>query len=152
MVQWLSIHLPVKGTQVWSLVPEDPRFHRIPKPVYHSYLSPHALEPGKAPQWEARTLQLESSPRSTTTSFPGSSDGKASACNAGELVGKIPWRRKWHPTPALLPGKFHGWRSLVGYSPWGRKESDTTEQPHWHWPQLEKACTQQQRPSTTKNK
>ena len=35
---------------------------------------------------------------------------------------------KWHPTPVLLPGKSHGRRSLVGYSPWGRKESDTTEQ------------------------
>ena len=38
------------------------------------------------------------------------------------------WRRQWHPTPVLLPGKLHGWRSLVGYSPWGHKESDTTEQ------------------------
>ena len=37
------------------------------------------------------------------------------------------WRRKWQHTPVLPPGKFHGWRSLVGYSPWGRKESDTTE-------------------------
>ena len=36
-------------------------------------------------------------------------------------VRKIPWRRKWQPTPVLLPRKFHGWRSLVGYSPWGRK-------------------------------
>ena len=34
-------------------------------------------------------------------------------------------RRRWHPTPVLLPGKPHGWRSLVGYSPWGREESDT---------------------------
>ena len=42
-------------------------------------------------------------------------------------VGKIPWRRKWQPTPVLLPGEFHGGRRLVGYSPWGRKESDTTE-------------------------
>jgi len=39
----------------------------------------------------------------------------------------IPWRRKWQPTPVLLPGKFHGLRSLVGYSPWGCKESDMTE-------------------------
>ena len=38
------------------------------------------------------------------------------------------WRRQWQPTPVLLPGKSHGWRSLVGCSPWGRKESDTTEQ------------------------
>ena len=41
--------------------------------------------------------------------------------------GKIPWRRKWQPTPVFLPGESHGQRSLVGYSPWGRKESDTAE-------------------------
>ena len=43
------------------------------------------------------------------------------------------WRRQWHPTPVLLPGKSHGWRSLVGCSPWDREESDTTEQPHLHF-------------------
>ena len=43
-------------------------------------------------------------------------------------VGKIPQRREWQPTPVFLPRKFHGWRSLVGYSPCGHKESDTTEQ------------------------
>ena len=37
-------------------------------------------------------------------------------------VGKMPWRRKWQSTPVFLPGKSHGWRSLVGYCPWGRKE------------------------------
>ena len=42
-------------------------------------------------------------------------------------VGKIPWERKWRPTPVFLPGESHGQRSLVGYSPWGRRESDTTE-------------------------
>ena len=41
---------------------------------------------------------------------------------------KDPWRRKWQPTPVFLPGEFHGQRSLAGYSPWGCKESDTTEQ------------------------
>ena len=40
---------------------------------------------------------------------------------------KIPGRRKWLPTPAFLPGEFHGQRSLVGCNPWGPKESDTTE-------------------------
>ena len=45
----------------------------------------------------------------------------------------IDWRRQWHPTPVLLPGKSHGQRSLVGCSPWGRKESDTTEQLHFHF-------------------
>ena len=42
-------------------------------------------------------------------------------------VRKIPWRRKWQPTPVFLPGKFHGQKSLVGCSPWSHKESDTTE-------------------------
>ena len=42
-------------------------------------------------------------------------------------VMKIPWRREWLPTPVFLLGEFHGQRSLVGYSPWGLKESDTTE-------------------------
>ena len=43
------------------------------------------------------------------------------------------WRRQWHPTPVLLPGKSHGRRSLVGGSPWGRTESDTTERLHFHF-------------------
>ena len=42
-------------------------------------------------------------------------------------VRKIPWRRKWQPTPVFLPGEFHGQRSLVDYSPRGHKELDTTE-------------------------
>ena len=63
--------------------------------------------------------------------FHFGSDGKISACNAGD-PGSIPGlerslgkgngfrRRQWEPTPVLLPGESHGWRSLVGYSPWGR--------------------------------
>ena len=65
--------------------------------------------------------------------FPGSSDGKASAYNEGDL-GLIPELGRSDPlekglvtTSVFLPGKSHGWRSLVGYSPWGRKESDKTE-------------------------
>ena len=41
-------------------------------------------------------------------------------------------RRKWQPTPVLLPGKSHEWRSLVGYSPWGHEELDMTERLHFH--------------------
>ena len=57
--------------------------------------------------------------------------------NAGDgfdpRVGKIPWRRKWLTTPVFLSVESHGQRrSLVGYSPWGRKESDTTEQLGMH--------------------
>ena len=46
-------------------------------------------------------------------------------------AGKIPWRREWLPTPVFLPGKFHGQRSLVNYSPRGHKESGTTERRHF---------------------
>ena len=52
-------------------------------------------------------------------------------------IRKIPWRRKWQSTPVFLPGKFHGQRSLVGYSPWDCKELDTTEQLSMHAPSLD---------------
>ena len=63
--------------------------------------------------------------------FLGGSDSKSVCLQCRRpgfdpQVGKIPWRRKWQPTPVLLPGKSHGQRSLVDYSPWGRKESDMT--------------------------
>ena len=62
---------------------------------------------------------------------------KASAYNAGDPglipgLGRFPWRRKWQPTPVLLPGKSHGQRSLVAYGPWGCKKSDTTKQLRFH--------------------
>ena len=47
-------------------------------------------------------------------------------------VMKIPWRRKWQPTPVFLPGKSHGQRSLGGYSSWGHKMSDTTQKLRMH--------------------
>ena len=58
--------------------------------------------------------------------FPGGSEGKASVCNVGDRgstpgLGRFPWRRKCQPTPVRLPGKFHGQRSLKGYSPWSCK-------------------------------
>ena len=67
-----------------------------------------------------------------TTKCTGGSDSKESACNVGDLgfgpwIGKIPWRRAWQLTTVFLPGEFHGQRTLVGYSPSGCKESDTTE-------------------------
>ena len=47
-------------------------------------------------------------------------------CRFKPWVRKIPWRRKWKPTPVFLPGKSHGQRSVAGYSPWGCKKSDMT--------------------------
>ena len=48
-------------------------------------------------------------------------------CRFDPWVEKIPWKRAWQPTSVFLPGECHGQRSLAGYSPWGCKESDTTE-------------------------
>ena len=67
--------------------------------------------------------------------------GKESACQCRRYkrlgfdlwIEKIPWRRKWQATPLFLLGKFHGQRSLVGYSPWGCKDSDPTKHAYmWH--------------------
>ena len=67
--------------------------------------------------------------------FPDGTSGKEPACQCrrhkrqrfSPWIGKISWRREWQPTPVFLLGESHGQRSLQGYSPWGRKESDTTE-------------------------
>ena len=69
----------------------------------------------------------ESQTRLSDFTLPGDSDSKESIYNSGDPGSiprweKIPWRRAWQPTPVVLPGEFHGQRSLVGYSPWGRKE------------------------------
>ena len=55
------------------------------------------------------------------------SAGQCRRCGFDPWVRKISWRRKWQPTPVSWPGKCHGQRSLVGYSPWGWKKSDMTE-------------------------
>ena len=75
--------------------------------------------------------------------FPGGASGKAPACfcrghkryGFNAWVGKTPWRRAWQPTPVILAGKSHGQRNLAGWSQWGHKESDTTEE-------TQHACTQ----------
>jgi len=78
---------------------------------------------------------LPSEPKGSPRGFPRGASDKESACQYrrqkrhrfNPWVGKIPWRKKWQPTPVFLPGESHGQRSLAGYSPRGHKESDTTE-------------------------
>ena len=67
-----------------------------------------------------------------TSGLPGWHGGRESACQCRRRwfvpgVRKTPWSRKWQPTPVFLPGESHGQRSLAGYSPWGHRESDTTD-------------------------
>ena len=71
------------------------------------------------------------------TGLPRWFSGKQSACQCrrhrfNSWIRKIPWRRKGQPTPVFLPGKSPGQRSLADYSPWGHKESDTTERLSMH--------------------
>ena len=81
--------------------------------------------------------------------IPGGACGKESAsqcrsrgrCRFDPWVGKIPLRRKWHPTPVFLPEKFHGQRSFVGDSSWGHKESDTTKRLNRQSIHGNKCCT-----------
>ena len=78
---------------------------------------------------------------SSTWGFPGGTIVKNSPAHAGDL-GSISWRRKSQPTLVFLPGKFHGQRNPMGYSPWGHKESDTTEHSHTsHSPLLASAAS-----------
>ena len=70
-----------------------------------------------------------STPQNQITFEMLTSTGQCDAIEA-QIQSHTCWRRKWQPTPVLLPGKSYGQRSLVGYSPWGRKESDMTERLH----------------------
>ena len=87
-------------------------------------------------QWWRITANSEYVERYTATEgFPGGSMVKnppASTGDVGSIPGskKISWRRKWQPTPVLLPGESHGQRSLAGSSPWGHRELPTTKWAH----------------------
>ena len=83
--------------------------------------------------------------------FPGGLHGKESACNCWRpgfdpCIGKIPWRREWQATPVFLPGESHGQKSLVGYSPWGCKESDMTSTFTFHFNVLYSAAMNKTNP------
>ena len=111
-----------------------------PGPPYSRVLSPSPL-PQKSNKHRTKTMPCGNGTLSRFSAclrLPGDSEGKASVRNAGDpgsipgfdpWVGSIPWRRKWQPTPVFFPGESHGLRGLVGYSPPGRKELDTTERP-----------------------
>ena len=81
-------------------------------------------------------LSVQNPPLLWETGFPGGASGKEPTCQCRRLkrcgfdpwVKKIPWRRAQKPTPVLLPGESHDQRSLAGYRPQGRKESDRAEE------------------------
>ena len=110
----------------WNRVPNFQRlffffFCCVMSSIFHSLKLNFIL-------WVGKNLLISVS---FSMDFPGGSDSKAPIYNP--WVGKIPWRRKWQSTPVLWPGKSHGQRSLVGYSPRGHKESEMTERLHFHF-------------------
>ena len=85
-------------------------------------------------------MELQSQPKMSNQDILGSFLGMCIAFQISrnmlqlfEIPQRHLRRRQWHPTTVLLPGKSHGRRSLVDYSPWGREESDMTERIHFHF-------------------
>ena len=79
-----------------------------------------SLKPSEVRSWVLVDVHVDA------YGFPWWLSGKESSCQCrrrgfNPWIGRIPWRRKWQPTPVFLPGKSHGQRSLAGYSPWGRR-------------------------------
>ena len=112
----------------WSGLPKIILHSSLAKAVSNS-VTPFNCLAGHPYNWNG--LNVWSRPNHIT-GLPWWLSGKESACQCRRhkfdpWVRKIPWRRKWQPTVVFLPGKSHGQRSLVGYSPWGHKETDTTE-------------------------
>ena len=99
----------------------------------------------KSKRWHKRDTERVRAERKPTTELPWWLGWQSVCLQCGQpgfdpWLGKIPWRRKCQPTPVVLPGESHGQRSLVGYSPWGRKESDTTEHEHAWWVIVDLNC------------
>ena len=146
VARWLRAHRPMQGTQVWSLVWEDSTCHRATTEPMRP--RGYASQQEKPPPLEALTQQRRPSTaksklinlkRSTSRSLLRGDTGLRWGLRQWKIclkcrtrgfhfwVRKIPWRRGWLSTPVSLPGEAHGQRNLVSYSPWGHKESDTTQ-------------------------
>ena len=130
VAEWVGIQMPsswCQGSQVASAQCCLPSWwHSVPGEV-HTFCFSHQLRFLLSP-----TQGLWFGYRPLPRGFPGGSDCKESACNAGDLgsipgLGRSPGEGNYYPLQYFLPGESHGQRSLVGYSPWGRKELDMTE-------------------------
>ena len=100
---------------------------------------PGTAEPGGLPSIGSPRVRHDWSDLAAAAAAAGAVllSGKESTCQCRRpgfdpWVWKIPWRRKWQPTPVVSPGKPRGWRSLVSYSSWGHRETDTPERLHMH--------------------
>ena len=126
--------------QVWSLSQEDPleKGMATHSPIL-AWRIPWTEEPGELPSGELKRVGHDWATTTTTTTKTSLMAQMLKTLPVRQetwfnpWVRKIPWRREWKPIPEFLPGEFHGQKSLVGYSPWGHKESDMTEQLTLHF-------------------
>ena len=138
----IELSQPSQGSSVFKYTHTAVQLHHH---LQSSYLTKLSLYPGNSssssspPPALAPTLYIflwiqlpkySASPQGDR-GFPSGSVGKnlpvTQETQFDPWIRKIPWRRKWPPTPVFSPRESHGQRSLVGYSPWGHTESDTTE-------------------------
>ena len=123
--QRLSLHF-TRLTGIWEKAKDDTPVSALPNCFCSTWCFLLTLDKKHNlarlyPEFVVYTCALAGPPRGHS--------GKESACQCRRYrrpgfnpsIGKIPWRRKWQPTPAFLPGKSHGQRTLAGYSPWGHK-------------------------------
>ena len=133
---WAAVHGVAKSQTRLSDFTFTFHFHALEKEMatHSSVLAwriPGTREPGGLPSMGSHRVRHNWSDLAAAAA--GDSDGKESTYQCRKpgfypWVRKIPWRREWQPTLLFLPGESHGQRSMVGYSPWGRKESYMTEQ------------------------
>ena len=131
MVQWLRLQCMGQGFNPWSrnYDPSCPKAQ--PKNKINKLRK--LYKPNSSPTYLGMKYIFFFS-KSFIVVFPGGSDSKESTCIAGDLrpfpwLGRSPGGGYDNPTPVFLPGESHGQKSLVGYSPWGHKQSDVAERP-----------------------
>ena len=128
--------------------PEQPQYSGLENPMDSPWGRKESdmterLSPSQVAQWERICLPLKELDRGACwaavygvtqnrTRLKRLSSSSSRRQGYDPWVGKIPWRRKWQPTPVFLPGKSHGLRRLLGCGPQCCKESDTTEHVHMH--------------------
>ena len=128
----VQIAFPLQGAGVWTLIFEL----RSYMPSCEANRSPPPPKKKKLNRYETELIGEFNNTAYMVGGFPGGTCGKEPAWQHrrrkrhrfNPWVGKIPWRKAWQATPAFLSAESHAQRSLAGYSPWGRKELDMTEQ------------------------
>ena len=136
--QYIQCFTPVTLSRIQFIYKMKLTDYRGPRGAHSSVLAwriPGTAGPGGLPSTESHRVGHDWRDLAAAAEEPDGASGKEPTCQCrrhkrcvfNPWVGKIPWRRKWQPTPVYVLGESHGQRSLMGYSPWGCKESNMTE-------------------------